>query len=135
MKRINIVIIALALIGLVACGGKKQPEHKMTSGSSETMAMADHEKMKMEGEMKGMQDEEQLIYYTCPMESHKHVHSQEAGKCPECGMNMVAAVATTADKAEFYGCPMEAHSYVRSDKPGVCEDCGMKLKPMRLKKS
>ncbi|MBC8403141.1 MAG: hypothetical protein H8E14_16765 [Candidatus Marinimicrobia bacterium] len=135
MKRINISIVALALIGLVACGGKKQPEHKMASGSPETMAMADHEKMKMGGEMKGMSDQEQLIYYTCPMEKHKHIHSQEAGNCTECGMKMVEAVVTTEDQAEFYGCPMEAHSHVRSDKPGVCESCGMKLKPMRLNKS
>ncbi|MCK5330831.1 MAG: hypothetical protein KAK01_05455 [Candidatus Marinimicrobia bacterium] len=135
MNRINIIISALALIGLVACGGNKQPEHKMMSGSAKTTAMADHEKMKMEGEMKGMPDQEQLIYYTCPMESHKHIHSIEPGKCEECGMKMVAAVVTTVGNAEFYGCPMEAHSHVRSDKPGVCESCGMKLKPMRLEKS
>ncbi|NQU28701.1 MAG: hypothetical protein HQ528_10460 [Candidatus Marinimicrobia bacterium] len=135
MKRINIIIIALAVIGLIACGGNKQPEQKMTSGSSETMAMADHGKMKMESEMKGMHAQERLIYYTCPMKSHKHIHSTEPGKCKECGMKMVAAVVTTADQSDFYGCPMEAHSHLRSDKPGVCESCGMKLKPMRLVKS
>jgi hypothetical protein len=78
--------------------------------------------------------EEQLIYYTCPMEEHKEVHSAEPGKCPECGMDLVAGVVTTEDKMEFYGCPMLAHSYVRSDTAGTCPDCGMELKPMRLVK-
>lgn len=78
--------------------------------------------------------EEELIYYTCPMESHKHVHSDQPGKCPECGMNLVKAVTTSEENMEFYGCPMEAHSHVRSDKPGTCNECGMTLKPMRLEK-
>ncbi len=78
--------------------------------------------------------EEKIIYYTCPMEEHKHVHSDSAGTCSECGMALVAAVVTSEDKMEFYGCPMLAHSYVRSDQPGTCAECGMKLKPMRLVK-
>ena len=78
---------------------------------------------------------EKIIYYTCPMESHKHVHSSEPGKCPECGMALVAGVITSEENMEFYGCPMEAHSHVRSDKPGDCPECGMTLKPMRLDKN
>ena len=77
---------------------------------------------------------EEVIYYTCPMEEHSHIHSSEAGECPECGMALVAAVETTEENAEFYGCPMEEHSHVRSSEPGRCPECGMFLKPMRLKK-
>ena len=90
--------------------------------------MEDHPKMSDMSKDKA----EKLIYYTCPMESHKHIHSSEAGTCEECGMKLVKAVITTEDKKEFYGCPMEAHSHVRQDSPGSCESCGMTLKPMRL---
>lgn len=121
-KLITIGLVVLSVFW--ACGKSKVPE---TAGQK-----MDHSKMAMtSGEIDG----ERLIYYTCPMESHKHIHSREAGNCTECGMKMVPAVVTKADHAEFYGCPMEAHSHVRSDKPGVCESCGMKLKPMRLVKS
>lgn len=77
---------------------------------------------------------EQVIYFTCPMEEHKHIHSAEPGKCPECGMNLAAGVVTSEDKMEFYGCPMLQHSHVRSDTAGTCAECGMTLKPMRLLK-
>lgn len=78
---------------------------------------------------------EPVIYYTCPMEEHSDVHSSEPGKCPECGMDLVAAVETSEETAEFYGCPMEEHSHVRSAGPGSCPECGMDLKPMRLLKN
>ncbi len=73
-----------------------------------------------------------LIYYTCPMDSHKHVHSNAPGTCAECGMELVAAGITTEEKMEYYGCPMEIHSHVRSDQSGTCAECGMELKPMRF---
>lgn len=95
------------------------------------MKMQDMKEMKG---MKGMKMDDDALYYTCPMESHKHIHSSEPGNCPECGMKMVAVEITTEAEAEFYGCPMESHSHVRSDKPGNCPECGMTLKPMRLKK-
>ncbi len=99
----------------------------------------EHQHMGMEGKkamnMTVSEDNEMLVYYTCPMESHKHVHSKEAGKCPECNMDMVKAVVTTVEHSEFWGCPMESHSHVRKTEAGTCEDCGMKLKPMRLVKS
>ncbi|KAA3618766.1 MAG: hypothetical protein DWQ05_07335 [Calditrichaeota bacterium] len=78
---------------------------------------------------------EKLIYYTCPMESHKHIHSKEAGKCPECQMEMVAGVVTSDEQKEYYGCPMLTHSHVRKEEAGKCEECGMFLKPMRLVKN
>ena len=84
---------------------------------------------------KEMASEERVIYYTCPMESHKHIHSAEPGNCSECGMALVEGVITSEDKMEYYGCPMKIHSHIRHDKPGTCEACKMELKPMRLKKS
>ena len=79
--------------------------------------------------------EETLIYYTCPMDSHKHVHSSEPGTCSECPMALVKAVTTSVEKMDFYGCPMEAHSHIRGEEPGTCSECSMKFKPMRLVKN
>ncbi|MGH3278604.1 MAG: multicopper oxidase domain-containing protein [Trebonia sp.] len=58
------------------------------------------------------------VLYACPM--HPEVTSQEPGRCPECGMKLLATAAPTA-----YACPM--HPEVTSDQPGRCPQCGMKL--------
>ena len=58
------------------------------------------------------------VRYACPM--HPEVTSQEPGRCPECGMKLLATAAATA-----YACPM--HPEVTSDQPGRCPQCGMKL--------
>ena len=116
-------IIILGLI-LAACG--KTDDH-----AGHNHAMAD---MKKETNAK-VEETERVIYYTCPMDEHKHVHAREPGNCTECGMAMVAGVITSEEKMEYWGCPMEAHAHVRLDAAGTCEDCGMQLKPMRLKKS
>jgi FtsP/CotA-like multicopper oxidase with cupredoxin domain len=64
------------------------------------------------------------VAYTCPM--HPEVISDEPGKCPKCGMKLLAtAVAPIA-----YACPM--HPEVRSDQPDRCPKCGMKLVPAQL---
>ena len=97
---------------------------KREAGSSEGTTDAEVSKM-----------EESLIYYTCPMESHKHVHSGQPGKCPECQMALVRGVTTSVDSMEYYGCPMESHSHIRTGEPGTCPECPMALKPMRLDKS
>src|SRR5689334_19945585 len=58
------------------------------------------------------------VIYGCPM--HPEVTSQEQGRCPQCGMKLLATAVAAA-----YACPM--HPEVTSSEPGRCPQCGMKL--------
>jgi DNA-directed RNA polymerase subunit RPC12/RpoP len=58
------------------------------------------------------------ILYACPM--HPEVTSDQPGRCPQCGMKLLATVTAT-----IYACPM--HPEVTSAEPGRCPMCGMKL--------
>ena len=58
------------------------------------------------------------VIYACPM--HPLVTSDQPGRCPQCGMKLLATVTATV-----YACPM--HPEVTSDEPGRCPQCGMKL--------
>ena len=114
---------ALLAVFVIGCGDEKQApamKHDNHAAMEKTEATADSERM---------------IYYTCPMESHKHIHSREPGTCSECNMTLVPGVITSEDKLEDYGCPMLIHSHVRQEGPGRCDECKMELKPMRLKKT
>jgi FtsP/CotA-like multicopper oxidase with cupredoxin domain len=64
--------------------------------------------------------------YTCPM--HPEVVSDEPGRCPSCGMKLIAEAASTG-----FACPM--HPDVTSETADRCPECGMKLIPARLVRS
>jgi FtsP/CotA-like multicopper oxidase with cupredoxin domain len=60
------------------------------------------------------------VTYACPM--HLEVTSDTPGRCPKCGMKLLA---TQAPSVTAYACPM--HPEVTSQEPGRCPKCGMKL--------
>jgi FtsP/CotA-like multicopper oxidase with cupredoxin domain len=64
------------------------------------------------------------VAYICPM--HAEVISEKPGRCPKCGMKLMATEAAPI----MYACPM--HPDVRSAQPGRCPKCGMKLVPAQL---
>jgi len=122
MKIIILIILSLALI--VHCGGGKDTKtetDKSHAGHTHSSDPADK-----------MTEDEDLVYYTCPMDTHSAEYSSDPGHCPKCGMDLAAGVITADENRDFYGCPMLIHSHIRENKPGTCVDCGMKLKPMRL---
>ena len=61
------------------------------------------------------------VTYVCPM--HPEVTSDQPGRCPNCGMKLLATQVPAA--ITTYACPM--HPDVTSDQPGRCPNCGMKL--------
>ena len=61
------------------------------------------------------------VIYTCPM--HADVVSAEPGKCPKCGMKLLATAVS-------YVCPM--HPEVVSATADKCSKCGMKLLPAHV---
>lgn len=63
--------------------------------------------------------------YTCPM--HSAVKSHEAGKCPECGMDLKLTKKEEMNKGvvKTYVCPV--HADVAKHNPGKCPQCGKKL--------
>ncbi|MDQ4131053.1 MAG: multicopper oxidase family protein, partial [Actinomycetota bacterium] len=64
------------------------------------------------------------VGYACPM--HPEVTRDEPGRCPKCGMRLLATEAAPI----VYACPM--HPEVKSDQPDRCLKCGMKLVPAQL---
>jgi membrane fusion protein, copper/silver efflux system len=99
MKKQSFVFIAVACAALV-----------LLAASTATMLFAAQEKAS----------------YTCPM--HPDVVADKPGKCPKCGMDLVAKNQEPAVTAK-YTCPMDPD--VISDKPGKCPKCGMNLVPVK----
>jgi FtsP/CotA-like multicopper oxidase with cupredoxin domain len=64
------------------------------------------------------------VAYTCPM--HPEVITDEPGRCPKCGMKLLATEAAPI----AYACPM--HPEIRSEQADRCPKCGMKLVPAQL---
>jgi FtsP/CotA-like multicopper oxidase with cupredoxin domain len=64
------------------------------------------------------------VEYVCPM--HPDVVSSQPGRCPKCGMTLLAREVPPI----AYACPM--HPEVRDGQPGRCPKCGMKLVPEQL---
>jgi FtsP/CotA-like multicopper oxidase with cupredoxin domain len=64
------------------------------------------------------------LEYVCPM--HGDVISNEPGRCPKCGMKLMAKVPAPVT----YACPM--HPDIRSAQPDRCSKCGMKLVPSQF---
>ncbi len=132
------VITVLALTIAVA----KAQEKKMTMKRDSTKMMMKHDKMMKHNDMKAKK-----MTYTCAM--HPKVTSDKPGKCPECGMKLMAKKMSEKmmmkhdstkmkmkhdkmmkhndmkAKKMTYTCTM--HPKVTSDKPGKCPECGMKL--------
>jgi len=57
---------------------------------------------------------------------HPDVVQNEPGRCPQCGMKLLAVPASFTT----YSCPM--HPDVVQNEPGRCPQCGMKLLPASL---
>jgi FtsP/CotA-like multicopper oxidase with cupredoxin domain len=64
------------------------------------------------------------VAYTCPM--HPEMVQDEPGRCPKCGMKLLATEAAPIQ----FACPM--HPEVTSDRADRCPKCGMKLVPAQL---
>jgi FtsP/CotA-like multicopper oxidase with cupredoxin domain len=65
-----------------------------------------------------------MVTYVCPM--HGDVTSGEPGRCPKCGMKLMAVEVVRA----LYACPM--HPEITSATADRCPKCGMKLVPAPL---
>lgn len=65
-----------------------------------------------------------IVSYACPM--HPDVTSEAPGRCPRCGMKLLASAAVPV----AYACPM--HPEVTSGRPDRCPHCGMKLVPAEM---
>ncbi|MFQ6616987.1 MAG: heavy metal-binding domain-containing protein, partial [Fidelibacterota bacterium] len=90
MKPFLLILGPVLVLGILACAREKEGEGTETSAEERELAVQGSELGK-------------VLYYTCPMESHKHVHSGEEGTCPDCGMTLIPVVQTAEADAEFYG--------------------------------
>ena len=71
---------------------------------------------------------DRVLYYTCPMPEHAHIHAANPGKCPLCAMTLIPMMGPS-ETPSLYHCPM--HPEITSDKPGLCPKCEMDLVPVK----
>ena len=111
MKKIMMLLILVFSVSVISAQGKacckkgdsgkskcnmsammKSEKHSNVDTDA-SKAECSHESEKMSHQDHGISKnefiEEKIAYYTCPMESHKHIQSAEPGKCPECGMKLM----------------------------------------------
>jgi len=127
------VLAAMTVVGLLLTGGL------WTSG----LGWAKTDKptaQKAEAATKAAKASAQTVY-VCPM--HGRITSNRPGKCPKCGMQLVAKKATkpmkskapakkaTAAKKTAYICPCGGCAGITSDRAGKCPKCGMDLAPKK----
>ena len=129
------------LATIAVAGGQAEPSLRRAFGTlrtnsdmsaERTRATADlgaepHKTLALVAEMNMPESEAPpgaTIAYTCPM--HPDVTSDVPGRCPQCGMKLLAQASGRA----AYACPM--HPDVARDQPGRCPRCGMKLLPAKL---
>jgi Cu(I)/Ag(I) efflux system membrane fusion protein/cobalt-zinc-cadmium efflux system membrane fusion protein len=106
------------------------PDHKMKSMDmmEEQQEHGEHTDMKMGDKISFAKVEnDSLLYYTCPMESHSYVKMSEPGSCPDCGMTLMEKKEIYDPERIYYTCPMSEHAYVVTEEPGNCPVCGMTL--------
>ena len=66
--------------------------------------------------------------YVCPM--HPDVTADEPGRCPKCGMTLIAQAVVHDEAEPRFACPMDPE--VVSVEPDRCPKCGMKLLPIEM---
>jgi FtsP/CotA-like multicopper oxidase with cupredoxin domain len=77
-----------------------------------------------EMDMGGPEASAEAAVFACPM--HPEIQTTWEGKCPKCGMKLLAAPADTAPPTA-YACPM--HPEITATWAGECPKCGMTLRP------
>jgi rubrerythrin len=105
-------------------------DHKMKAMdmTEEQHEQGGHAEMEMSDKISFAKVEnDSLIYYTCPMESHSYVKMSEPGSCPDCGMILIEKKENYDPEKAYYTCPMSEHAYVVTEEPGICPVCGMTL--------
>jgi len=82
-------------------------------------------------------EEEDRLYYVCPMPEHVDILYDKPGVCPICGMKLVPvrrhAGHVDKPKIAYWTCPMPEHASVHEPGPGKCPICGMSLIPVPAK--
>ena len=92
----KIILITVGTLFLFACSSNKQPVDKKDMANMKI----DTEEKTTKDTMKNMAHMSDIIYYTCSM--HPQVMEPKPGKCPICGMDLIAVQRNnTADADEI----------------------------------